>query len=197
MQLRVRLRLRLRLVSSDFALLEGASRSPSSDFVFCKLAIKMACVLSSSWSSCCPSSSSSDPHHPLHPPCSRLIPWCHVPCAVHLCRLAQETWRSSSCCGGVLLGLEYTQVQSSPPLSSSWKYTSPREANRGPWWALSALCSASVLRSTSCLAGEWGVHVLKTRATNSTPESYRQNLINACSLYSESLVCQLNGYSHL
>ena len=76
MQLHVRLRLRLRLVSSDFVLLEGASRSPSSDFVFCKfkLAIRIACVLSSSWSSCCPSSSSSVPHHPLHPPCSRLIP---------------------------------------------------------------------------------------------------------------------------
>jgi hypothetical protein len=59
-------------------------------------------------------------HLPLHPLCSGRIPWCHVPCAVHLCLLAQETWRSSSRCAGVLLELEYTQVKSSlsPPPGS-------------------------------------------------------------------------------
>ena len=54
--------------------------------------------------------------------------------------------------------------------------------NRGPRPARSALRSTSVLRSTSCLGGEWDVHVLSIRAT---PESYRQNLINACSLYND------------
>ena len=84
MRLHIRLLLRLRLVSSGFVLLEEASRSPSSGFVSCSFAIKIAWVLSSSWSSCCPTSSSSSsvPHHPL---CSRLCPWCHVPCAVDLC----------------------------------------------------------------------------------------------------------------
>ena len=115
MRLHIRLLLRLRLVSSGFVLLKGTSRSPSSGFVLCTFAIKVAWVLSSCWSSCCPtlSSSSSVPHHPFHPLCSRLCPWCHGPCAVHLCLLAQETWRSSSSCVGVLLESGYTQVQSS------------------------------------------------------------------------------------
>ena len=96
--------LRLRLVSSGFVLLEEASRSPSSGFVSCSFAIKIAWVMSSSWSLCCPTSSfsSSVPHHPLHPLCSRLGPCCPVPCAADLCLLAQQTWRSSSRCAGVL-----------------------------------------------------------------------------------------------
>ena len=52
-------------------------------------------------------------HHPVHSLCSRLIPWCHVPCAVHLCLLAQKVMRSSSSCVGVLLASGYTQVQGS------------------------------------------------------------------------------------
>ena len=54
-------------------------------------------------------------HHPVHSLCSRLLPWCHdiVPCAVHLCLLAQKTVRSSSSCVGVLLVSGYTQVQGS------------------------------------------------------------------------------------
>ena len=61
-------------------------------------------------------------------------------------------------------------------------WSGPGEANRGPRWALSVLCSAPVLRSTSCLGGEWGVQVLSIRATNPTSGSYRQALIDACSL---------------
>ena len=48
-------------------------------------------VTSCSSSSCC-----------THPLCSRLGPCCPVPCAADLCLLAQQTWRSSSRCAGVL-----------------------------------------------------------------------------------------------
>ena len=65
----------------------------------------------------------------------------------------------------------------------------PGEASRGPRWALSVLCSTTVLRSTSCLGVEWGRRVLNIRATNPTPESYRRNIINACSLYKVNSGC--------
>ena len=86
------LRLRLRLVSS----FNEASRSPSSGFVSIMFAIKIALMLSSSWSSrhpfilfhACSSSCSTHPLHHLHHVC----PWCDVPdrCVVDLCLWAQE-----------------------------------------------------------------------------------------------------------
>ena len=110
-----------------------------------------------------------------------VCPRCHVPCAVDLCLWAQQTWRLSSSCVGCFprAGMHPSAQLAGPPRSNQ----APGELNRGPRWARSVLRSTPVLRSTSCLGGEWGVHVLIFRATNPTPESCRRTLINACSLY--------------
>ena len=71
-----------------------------------------------------------------------------------------------------------TQVQSWPGPSES--NSSPPG---GPYQYHAVPCSTTVLRSTSCLGGEWVRRVLNIRATNPTPECYRRNRINTCSLY--------------
>ena len=110
-----------------------------------------------------------------------VCPRCHVPCAVDLCLWAQQTWRLSSSCVGCFprVGMHPSAQLAGPP----WSNQAPGELNCGPRRARSVLRSTSVPRSTSCLGGEWAVQVLNIRATNPTPDSYRRNLINACSLY--------------
>ena len=122
-------------------------------------------------------------HHPLHPLCSRLIPWCHVPCAVHLCLLAQKTLRSSSSCAGVLLASGYTQVQGSLAAPTPLEAGRPRRTKCGPWWDLAVPRSTAVLRSTSCLGARWCRHLLKSIRLHTTPYSYWRILNTACSLY--------------